>query len=195
MISSRRNRGQANGRRTGGIVPFTFGTYWPGTTSGNVYVVTPSSPVQVKLLQCSPQAPTSIDLQTNPVEQEATITRIEGYVAWLITAPDPGRMDLLSGLYISEWDDSLPGFSTQDPGIVADAMRPNWLRLNADSAAMNDTPKVTTVQRVVQRLDFKRPISIRTGKALFLALNQATVDMVNAEAHVVLRLWLSRTVA
>jgi hypothetical protein len=192
--NSRRGRGMANNSRQGRIVPFTFGTYWPGAGESNDHTVASSTPVQVKLLQCSPQVPTSVDLQTNPVEQEATIARVEGLVTWYNTSVDC-RVDLLSGLYISEWDDSLPGFSTQDPGLIADAMRPNWLRLNADTASLAVYTDVTTVQRVVQRLDFKRPISIRTGKALYLALNQVNGDMASVSASVIIRLWLNRTVA
>jgi hypothetical protein len=135
-------------------------------------------------------------LQTNAIEQEATIERIEGCVTWYgSSAAD--SFDLLSGLYISEWDDSLPGFSTQDPGSISDAMRPNWLRLNYDTCAMAQVGglSITTVQRVVQRVDLKRPISIRTGKALFLAINQQSTGGNTVGCSVIMRLWLNRTVA
>jgi len=188
MTRGRRRQPQRNPGR-GKVVPFAIANYW-----GDEYNLAPTTVNQVKLLACTPQAPASADLQTNPLEQEATIVRIEGHIEF--TNPSvTGNFDVYAGIYLASYDDTDVSFATQDPLVVADVMRPNWLALHVLTVDMSTTAHSTSAQRVSFSLNIRRRISIVTGKGLFLAMNQNGPAESTIQAVPWIRLWLSRTVA
>jgi len=149
MTRGRRRQPQRNPGR-GKVVPFAIANYW-----GDEYNLAPTTVNQVKLLACTPQAPASADLQTNPLEQEATIVRIEGHIEF--TNPSvTGNYDVYAGIYLASYDDTDVSFATQDPLVVADVMRPNWLALHVLTVDMSTTAHSTSAQRVSFSLNIRR---------------------------------------
>jgi len=136
-------------------------------------VATSGAPTYFSIFNCG--APTgNISSQLTPsfVPGVYRIDRLVCHFDFLLLSVEPGTVLLSCGIYLSQFDNGLPGWSNQNPGSLADMARENWIDLQWKAVSWPATLAQTAQVSLRLSMSLGGPKIVQEGYSLRISLAQ-----------------------
>lgn len=140
------------------------GDTWPSAST-----LTANTTVRFQMYGLAPANQATNIIPVGSVEVHEVEAHV--HVTGLDPAASAGNVAYSSGLYVAEWDDSIPGFHVEAP-YGSDMGRENWLEHRASAAFFPTAASATApIRDASLSFHFRGGVEIHQGESLYFTLS------------------------